>query len=42
VQEPWVQYQGQEIMLLRSADALRFGRIHRAIQRATEQTSGDG
>jgi hypothetical protein len=41
VQELWVQYQGQEVMLIRSSDALRFGQIYRAIQRAIEQHSGD-
>ena len=40
VQELWVQYQGQEIMLIRSSDALRFGQIYRAIQRAIEQNGG--
>jgi len=37
VQELWVQYQGREVMLVRTADALRFGQIYRAIQRAVEQ-----
>ncbi|MBF9135544.1 hypothetical protein I0C86_42650 [Plantactinospora sp. S1510] len=38
----WVQYQGQEIMLIRSSDALRFGQIYRAVQRAIEQHSPEG
>ena len=37
VQELWVQYQGREIMLIRTSDALRFGQIYRAVQRAIEQ-----
>jgi hypothetical protein len=37
VYELWVQRQGQELMLLRIADAMRFGRIYRAVQRAVEQ-----
>jgi hypothetical protein len=37
VQELWVQYRGREVMLVRTADALRFGQIYRAIQRAVEQ-----
>lgn len=36
-QELWVQYRGQKVMLLRTSDALRFGRIYRAVQRAVEQ-----
>ncbi|GIG86347.1 DUF6232 family protein [Plantactinospora endophytica] len=39
VQELWVQYRGEEALLLRSSDALRFGQIYRAIQRAIEQHS---
>ena len=37
VHELWVQYHGQEIMLIRTSDALRFGQIYRAVQRAVEQ-----
>lgn len=37
VQELWVQYQGKEVMLLRTSNALRFGQIYRAVQRAVEQ-----
>lgn len=36
-QELWVQYRGQQVMLLRTSDALRFGQIYRAVQRAVEQ-----
>jgi hypothetical protein len=37
VNELWVQHHGQEVMLLRTPDALRFGQIYRAVQRAVEQ-----
>ncbi|MFF5171395.1 DUF6232 family protein [Micromonospora sp. NPDC000089] len=37
VHELWVQHRGQEVMLLRTPDALRFGQIYRAVQRAVEQ-----
>ncbi|MEV4755393.1 DUF6232 family protein [Micromonospora sp. NPDC049559] len=37
VHELWVQHRGQEVMLLRTSDALRFGQIYRAVQRAVEQ-----
>lgn len=37
VHELWVQRHGQEIMLIRTSDALRFGQIYRAVQRAVEQ-----
>lgn len=36
VREIWVRWQDQDLMLLRTADAARFGRIYRAIQRAAE------
>lgn len=35
--ELWVQHRGQDILLLSSPDALRFGQIYRAVQRAVEQ-----
>jgi hypothetical protein len=35
--ELWVQHQGQELLLLRTPDGLRFGQIYRAVQRAVEQ-----
>ncbi|MFK3980100.1 DUF6232 family protein [Micromonospora sp. NPDC050397] len=41
VYELWVQRQGQELMLLQIADAMRFGQIYRAVQRAVEQHGGD-
>ncbi|GAB3800770.1 DUF6232 family protein [Micromonospora zhanjiangensis] len=41
VQELWVQHNGQELMLLRTEDAHRFGQIYRALQRAVEQQGGD-
>ncbi|MFI7430483.1 DUF6232 family protein [Micromonospora sp. NPDC049836] len=37
VHELWVQHHGQEVLLLRTPDALRFGQIYRAVQRAIEQ-----
>ncbi|MFI6760754.1 DUF6232 family protein [Micromonospora sp. NPDC050417] len=42
VYELWVQRAGQELMLLQIADAMRFGQIYRAVQRAVEQHGGDG
>ncbi|WP_422771005.1 DUF6232 family protein [Plantactinospora sp. WMMC1484] len=42
VQELWVQYAGHEVLLLRTSDALRFGQIYRAVQRAIEQHSPEG
>ncbi|MGB2567508.1 DUF6232 family protein [Micromonospora citrea] len=37
VHELWVQHHGAEVMLVRTPDALRFGQIYRAVQRAVEQ-----
>ncbi|SCL29382.1 hypothetical protein GA0070616_3874 [Micromonospora nigra] len=37
VHELWVQHHGREVMMLRTPDALRFGQIYRAVQRAVEQ-----
>ncbi|BCJ66841.1 DUF6232 family protein [Polymorphospora rubra] len=37
VNEIWVQCAGEEVLLLSTSDALRFGRIYRAVQRAVEQ-----
>ncbi len=37
VHELWVQHHGRETMLVRTPDALRFGQIYRAVQRAVEQ-----
>ncbi|MBX7268590.1 hypothetical protein KIF24_22935 [Micromonospora sp. Llam7] len=37
VQELWVQYRRQEVMVLQTPDGLRFGQIYRAVQRAVEQ-----
>ncbi|SBT52883.1 DUF6232 family protein [Micromonospora auratinigra] len=37
VNELWVQHLGREVLLLRTPDALRFGQIYRAVQRAVEQ-----
>ncbi|MEU5786950.1 DUF6232 family protein [Micromonospora purpureochromogenes] len=36
VHELWVQHHGREVMLVRTPDALRFGQIYRAVQRAVE------
>lgn len=37
VHELWVQHHGREDLLVRTPDALRFGQIYRAVQRAVEQ-----
>lgn len=37
VHEIWARWRGTEVMLLRTADKTRFGRIYRALQRALEQ-----
>lgn len=37
VNELWVRYAGHDQMLLRTTNALRFGQIYRAVQRAVEQ-----
>ena len=37
VHELWVQHHGRETLLVRTPDALRFGQIYRAVQRAVEQ-----
>ncbi|MBY8875951.1 DUF6232 family protein [Micromonospora sp. PLK6-60] len=34
--EMWARWRGQPMCLLRTGDALRFGQIYRAVQRATE------
>jgi Family of unknown function (DUF6232) len=36
VREIWAEIQGRQVLLLRTADAQRFGRIYRALQRAIE------
>ncbi|MEV7226613.1 MULTISPECIES: DUF6232 family protein [Polymorphospora] len=36
VNEIWVQCAGEEVLLLRTSDAHRFGQIYRAVQRAVE------
>ncbi|TDB77336.1 DUF6232 family protein [Micromonospora sp. KC723] len=40
VHELWVRHHGTEVMLVRTPDALRFGQIYRAVQRAVEQHPG--
>lgn len=37
VREIWARWHGYDVLLLRSSDALRFGRVYRALQRALEQ-----
>lgn len=37
--ELWVRWQGRPVLLLRTGDALRFGRIYRAVQRAMENAA---
>jgi Family of unknown function (DUF6232) len=34
--EIWATWRGQQVLLLETADALRFGQIYRALQRALE------
>ncbi|MFD0747981.1 DUF6232 family protein [Phytohabitans flavus] len=38
VHEIWVQCRGMDVLLVRTNDALRFGQIYRALQRALEQS----
>jgi hypothetical protein len=35
--EIWIRWRGQPVRLVRTADALRFGQIYRALQRAMER-----
>ncbi|MFC0508397.1 DUF6232 family protein [Micromonospora costi] len=35
--EIWARWRGRPVQLLRTGDALRFGQIYRAVQRAVEQ-----
>jgi len=37
VNELWVRYAGEDVLLLRTTNALRFGQIYRAVQRAVER-----
>jgi hypothetical protein len=37
VHELWVRLPDRDVMLLRTSDALRFGQIYRAVQRAVEE-----
>jgi hypothetical protein len=37
VHEIWARWRGTEVLLVRTADKTRFGRIYRALQRAVEQ-----
>lgn len=36
VNEIWARWRGTEVLLLRTGDRLRFGRVYRALQRAIE------
>jgi hypothetical protein len=40
VREIWIRWRDQDLLLLRTADAARFGKIYRAIQRAVEFEDG--
>lgn len=40
VREIWVRWRERDLVLLRTADAARFGKIYRAIQRAVERDEG--
>lgn len=40
VREIWVRWRDHDLMVLRTTDAARFGRIYRAIQRSVERTEG--
>lgn len=40
VHEIWIRSRGEEIMLLRTSDSLRFGRVYRALERALENLPG--
>lgn len=40
VREIWVRWRDRDLMLLRTSDRTRFGRIYRAIQRAIERQEG--
>ncbi|WP_232377241.1 DUF6232 family protein [Micromonospora humida] len=37
--ELWVRWQGRPVLLLSTGDALRFGQIYRAVQRAMEHST---
>ncbi|BCB87438.1 DUF6232 family protein [Phytohabitans suffuscus] len=37
--EIWATWRGQQVMLLQTGDALRFGQIYRALQRALESSA---
>jgi hypothetical protein len=40
VREIWVRWRGEDLLLLRTSDAARFGKIYRAIERAMERVEG--
>lgn len=40
VREIWVRWRGEDLLLVRTSDAARFGKIYRAIERAIERRDG--
>jgi hypothetical protein len=40
VHEIWARCQGEDVLLLRTSDSLRFGRVYRALERALENHPG--
>jgi hypothetical protein len=40
VRELWVRWRDEDLLLLRTSDAARFGKIYRAIERAIERFEG--
>lgn len=38
--EIWARWRGREVLVLRTGDRLRFGRVYRAMQRALDQRVG--
>lgn len=41
VHEIWARVQGRELLLFSTVDALRFGKVYRALQRAIERSATD-
>ncbi|HZN73328.1 MAG TPA: DUF6232 family protein [Micromonosporaceae bacterium] len=42
VHEIWARFRGADVLLLRTGNALRFGRVYRALQRALETATRRG
>lgn len=38
--EIWAHYEGRDVLLMRTSDSLRFGRVYRALERAVENQPG--